>query len=451
MTDYQRGGGASLAAQTPPLAGKLAIITVHGTNDDAPADEGGRWWQTGSDFTTALCSRLAQHGITDTEIIPHHWSGANSDYNRLKGSAALAAKVRALEKSGQAHAIIAHSHGGNVVMEGLAAARSVKNLASVVTFGTPFFLRHLKTVPFLIALFQLILGVVVAPIMIWYLAAILPSDSNKKIESLILFGGLFIFALWSLRTGYRALTRRWGARRCIARAIDPAHWLVIHSPRDEAMRLLETAAAIAPKYVTVESAVRSITNLGTVAGVVGTMAAFGFTWRYFLDPIITKVNARQFDLGTAADFTFLLLVPLVYGAIFAVVWAFARLGGGWLYAKILSLLIHGGVIGAAYGGDGRFKLTGVTRTPAYLPNVVESRIDALNLGGIDEKAVFLSAQKLYDDIVADDGPNTTVGDPDKLWKRLSDALYHNAYMRDAGVISHVADHIVANLRSRAQR
>ena len=28
-----------------------------------------------------------------------------------------------------------------------------------------------------------------------------------------------------------------------------------------------------------------------------------------------------------------------------------------------------------------------------------------------------------------------------MWKRLSDALYHNAYMRDRGVIAGVAEHL----------
>jgi hypothetical protein len=37
-----------------------------------------------------------------------------------------------------------------------------------------------------------------------------------------------------------------------------------------------------------------------------------------------------------------------------------------------------------------------------------------------------------------------------MWKRLSDALYHNAYMRDEGVIGTVVDHLVGNWRSHAK-
>lgn len=436
-------GSSPNQGQDQSDAGCPVIVTVHGTNDADPADEGQRWWQRGSFFTSNLIEALKIRGAgQDVEVIPLHWSGANSDFDRFAGARALAKLLRHLEKSGRPHAIIAHSHGGNVTMEGLLQARRRKQVSSVVSFGTPFFLRRLKLIPWIIAVFQLVLGAVITPIMLWYLAVALSSDTNKKLEAVILFGGLAIVGVLSLRKGIRELRRGSWALRLLPRAVSPENWLVIHSPRDEAMRLLEAAAAISPKYVTVAAAVRALTAFGTIAGVLGTIILFGLSWRYFLDPIITKVSAGEFGLGTAADLTFLLLIPIVYGAIYGLVWLFARIGGGWLYAKSLSGAIHGGLIGAAYGGDGRFKLTGVTRTPPYLSNAKESRIEALNLGGIDDKAVFVSAQKLYDDFVRNDRADGGIGDPDKLWKRLSDALYHNAYMRDDGVIANVADHIV---------
>lgn len=425
----------------------LTILTVHGTNDAAAENEGSRWWQRGSTFIERLTSELQHLGVTNPEIIPVHWSGANSDFDRLSGSSKLAAEIARLERAGRLHAIIAHSHGGNVTMEALGRRHRSRNLVGVVSFGTPFFARALKSVPFTIALFKLLLGVVIAPIMLWYLTEILPTDSNKKIESVVLFGGLFALAMLSLRSGYRDLRHGSVARANMARGIDPKRWLVIHSPRDEAMRLLETAGQLTPTYVSVPGAIRSITNFGTMAGVIGTAAVFALTGSYFLAPIIEKYHAGKYGLAMAADFTFLLLVPVVYGAIYAAFWIFARLGGGWLYAKLLSRTIHGGVLGAAYGGDGRFRLTGVTRTPPYLDGVSESRLEALNLGGIDERAIFVSAQQLYDGIVANETPNAGLGDPDKMWKLLSDALYHNAYMRDDGVITHVAGHLARGLRN----
>jgi hypothetical protein len=311
-----------------------------------------------------------------------------------------------------------------------------------VSFGTPFFTRRLKAVPLAIALFQIVMGAVVAPIMIWYLISILGDGTDKLVETLVVFGGLLALSLWSLIAGVRKIFHRFFAMRRFRTSMSPDDWLVIHSPRDEAMRLLEQAAILSPHYVKTEAAVRALTAFAALAGVIVTAGVFLFYGGYFLQPIIDKISGGEFGLGMAADFTFLLLVPLVYGAVFLLIAGLARAGGGWLYAKVLSSAIHGGVLGAAFGDDGRFKLTGIRRLPPYLSDAKEQRIDALSFGGVDDAAVFVAAQKLYDSIVAAEGPEGGITDADTMWKRLSDALYHNAYMRDDGVIAAVADHLV---------
>ncbi len=236
----------------------------------------------------------------------------------------------------------------------------------------------------------------------------------------------------------------------LSKSLAPSQWLVVHSPRDEAMQLLERAAQISPQYVKTASAMRSLTAFASLAGVVGTGAVFVWTGSYFLNPIVTKLQAGEFGLGTAADFTFLLLVPVIYGAIFFAIWLIARAGGAFLYAKFLTSAIHGGVIGAAFGGDGPFKLVGVTRLPPYLVQAREERIEAIDLGGINDAALFDAAQGLYNSVVANDAPDGGIPNPDVMWKRLSDALYHNAYMRDDGVIAQVADHIATTLKPAAK-
>lgn len=434
----QRSG----ALDSLPADGPI-VITVHGTNDADARDDGMRWWQRGSRFTTRLCDKLGELGFPGAHILPVHWSGANSDHDRLIAAEDLSRVLTSLERSGRPHAVIGHSHGGNVVMEALASRHRSQPLSSVITFGTPFFVRRLKPIAGLIAVFQVVLGLVVAPVMAWFLASSFMSGTNKIVEAIILFGGLLVFSLWSLRRGFLELSHGGWTRRHSARAIDPKNWLVVHSPRDEAMRLLEAAAAISPDYVTVASAIRSISRLSTVAGVAVVVAFFGATWGYFLAPIITKANAGEYGIGMAADLTFLLVVPIIFGVVVFVIRLAARLGGGWLYASVLNVLIHGSLMGAAYGGDARFRLKHVVRTPPYLPGAEESRIDATNLGGIDETAILNSAQDLYQMLIAQDGAEVGFGDPDKLWKRLSDALYHNAYMRDEHVIANAANHIAA--------
>ncbi|MGD9868707.1 MAG: hypothetical protein AB7U38_11970 [Hyphomicrobiales bacterium] len=438
--------------ETEPSHGTLpdgpVIVTVHGTNDADPADAGHRWWQQGSEFTTYLIGRLAERGVPDAEILPLHWSGRNSDFDRLKGSAELAKVLGKLSREGRPHAIIAHSHGGNVTVEGLTRVRRSPERGGIVTFGTPFFTRRLKLVPLLIALFQTVLGLVVPTIMAWYLIEILPTDTNKKVEAVVFFGGLFVLGLLSLSAGLRKLARRRLAVRHLARTISPGHWLVVHSPRDEAMQLLEKAAQINPEYVTTEAAERALTAFASLAGVVVTIAFLTWTASYFLEPIVEKIRTGTYGLALGADFTFLLLIPVVYGVVFFAIWLLARLGGAFLYGRLLTSAIHGGVLGAAFGGDGPFKLVGVRRLPPYFVVAREERIDATDLGGIDDAALFTAAQSLYNSVVTNEESEGGIADPDTMWKRLSDALYHNAYMRDDGVVTSVADHLVAIWRER---
>ena len=447
MQERLQGDGTE-GQQHATLPGGPVIVTVHGTNDADFADEGHRWWQRGSDFSQYLIYRLAERGVPDAEILPLHWSGQNSDFDRLKGSAKLAKVLGKLDREGRPHAVIAHSHGGNVAVEGLTRARRARHNGGIVTFGTPFFTRRLKLVPLLIALFQTLLGLVVPAIMIWYLIEILPSDTNKKLEAVVLFGGLFVLGLLSLAAGLRKLARQRLSIRRLARTIAPGHWMVVHSPRDEAMQLLEKAAQINPEYVTTGAAKRSLTAFASLAGVVATITFFAWTASYFMEPILEKIRAGTYGLALGADFTFLLLVPVVYGAVFFVIWLLARLGGAFLYGRLLTSAIHGGVLGAAFGGDGPFKLVGVTRLPPYLVAAREERIVAIDLGGIDDAALFTAAQSLYNSVVSNEESEGGIADPDTMWKRLSDALYHNAYMRDEGVVTTVADHLVAVWRER---
>ncbi len=433
--------GQSPHGRAGPSVPLPLIITVHGTNDALPDSCGGQWWQIGSRFAEILARELAARGWSDIEIAPHHWSGANSDADRLAAAKTLVGAIKAAAKQGRPLAILAHSHGGNIVMEAVSKGSAARAVGRIASFGTPFFRRRLKLVPWLIAVFQIVLGLVITPIMAGYIYVILQTDTGPRIEAALVYALLGVAALLSLRAGLRKVFHRQLALRTARRYVNPAHWLAIHSPRDEAMRVLEAAAELKPRYVTVEGARRSLDAFAALAGVVGTIAVFAWSWRYFLDPIITKVQAEQFTFGTAVDFTFLLLVPIVFGVITGIVRLVARFGGAWLYARILNLLIHGGVAGAAYGGDAAFHLVGISRSPPVIPGAREMRVDAIDLGGIDDKAIFNAAHELYDGIVAMDETEAGIGDPDVLWKRLSDALYHNAYMRDARVAATVAEHL----------
>lgn len=270
---------------------------------------------------------------------------------------------------------------------------------------------------------------------------------GSRIELIVLPLLILGFVMWAFYSGARSLVRQRRARQRAQMAVDPSRWLVIQSPRDEAMRLLESAVAVKPVFVSRASAHGQWVRFGTVAGVFGTFTFLFVMGSYFLSPIIEKITKRDFGPGIVADFTFLLVIPVVFALIYGAIHLFSWIVGARLLASMLNVSIHGGIVGAAYGGDDVYALTGVERTPPYLPGVQERRVSAATLGGIDDNAIIEAAREFYSEIVAEEVAEMTFADPDLLMKRMTDALYHNAYMRDGDIVETVADHLAQNVRN----
>src|SRR5690606_31725647 len=95
---------------------------------------------------------------------------------------------------------------------------------------------------------------------------------GSRIELIVLPLMVLAAVLWAFASGMRALLRQRRAKQRARMAIAPERWLVIQSPRDEAMRLLESAVAVKPVYVTRESAHGQWVRFGKLAGVLGTIA-----------------------------------------------------------------------------------------------------------------------------------------------------------------------------------
>jgi hypothetical protein len=444
-------GPANIPAGDAPVAGHPApvVITVHGTFASDASDEGSRWWQRGSEFAAALSSRLIELGLPSVSIQPFRWSGLNSDSARLLAAEGLSRTIHRHMKSGHPVAVLAHSHGGNVILEALAQRATKVPLAAVVTLGTPYFTRRLKPVPTLIAAFKVLMGVAVMPAMLMYVAYAFPAASRgTRIELLALALLGVCLVGWALVSGARTLMRQRRARIRASRSISPRDWLAVHSPRDEAIRLLTAASAIDPNYVTREAAHGQLTRLGTLTALAGTVAFLVATGSYFAAPIIQKLKAQDLGGGILADLTFLLVVPVVYGLVYGAVWLVSRIVAARALAAIMNLFIHAGVVGAAYGGDDAYALTGVSSEPPYLPGAQELRLTGPSLGGIDEHAVIDAARWIYTGAMSDQSSQVAFGDPDLLWTHLCDALYHNAYMRDADVAQSLADHLAPRLAAR---
>src|SRR5262249_14640169 len=110
---------------------KETVIIVHGTWA-APDGQKTRWYQPmegGHDrtaFIAKLDAALSERGsparcwnhCTPSDQI-FRWSGDNSWIARTRGAAELGSYVMELRNKGWCCHIVAHSHGGNVVVEAL--------------------------------------------------------------------------------------------------------------------------------------------------------------------------------------------------------------------------------------------------------------------------------------------------------------------------------------------
>ena len=115
----------------------VRIITIHGTNDGDPGVGLRKWWEVGSDYLNETVAALEADGHA-VEVEAFRWSGENLVSARLKGSEALAARL----KPGTKTILIAHSHGGTVAQEALKFAKLDNPEAAfdvtLLTAGTPF-------------------------------------------------------------------------------------------------------------------------------------------------------------------------------------------------------------------------------------------------------------------------------------------------------------------------
>jgi hypothetical protein len=132
-------------------AAKETVIIVHGTFA-GPKPEKRCWHQPGDGdpigFIAKLNLALQKRGSA-ARCWAHcsqgdhgfHWSGKNSWVDREQAAAELADYVTKLQKEGWRCHIVAHSHGGNVLVDALpkiTRAEASASLGNVVTLGTPF-------------------------------------------------------------------------------------------------------------------------------------------------------------------------------------------------------------------------------------------------------------------------------------------------------------------------
>src|ERR1700730_6383962 len=158
--DLARGDGLSGDIAAPESLGeprRETVLLIHGTFANkavsAPA-----WWHPGSDFCRKLDLSLSQQGSpargwahigSPTNVFA--WTGDNLESERRIAGEGLAKAITDLEASlgiSRYH-IVAHSHGGNVVLHALRSlADDPTKLGAVIFLGTPV-LRFSRLPPWL--------------------------------------------------------------------------------------------------------------------------------------------------------------------------------------------------------------------------------------------------------------------------------------------------------------
>jgi hypothetical protein len=465
--------GVSAEAWQSALSDKRPlIITIHGTGDTDAADAGPKWWQRGSEFQT----KLSASAPADQQPVwlPFRWSGANSDAERFSAAADLARLCGALSRRGRDYSILGHSHAGNVMeyawsFFGHEAGKPSRCLR-VVTYGVPFFRSDrtlLNQAAFLfnsLAFVPLLIGSAMVlirfPFEILFAARSISLGgftiaflSDHPILEYLAFPYFVLppayvaasFAAWTF--GFRYL---WGGAIAKWRwqGKFSSQWLALIATRDEVLGLLPKLSRIKSNYVTpkaVKSAIQApgilfglvvgfgVTALSLGTSLFGTRTIFipGFgqdvtlwTWLGGIERI-----ALGFIFGFATYFAFRLsghLVSLMPGKRFA--------------ARLASDQVHNILKASAYGQDFNFNLRTVEPEPQRM-RVRLHRLDKDDLGGLSPEVVETAVAGLYDGVIGFESAEQLAADPEGLWAKLMNALYHNAYFDDDEVIALTANHL----------
>ena len=127
---------------------RCAVTLVHGTIPRLGSIMYFRkqqWMDSQSRFCGEISARLG----LDPIWLPFRWSGINSHAARIAAGRELAGVLREnlARYPYTPHYLIAHSHGGNVVLYALKllSQQQVCRIAGVVTLGTPFIWCSMKT------------------------------------------------------------------------------------------------------------------------------------------------------------------------------------------------------------------------------------------------------------------------------------------------------------------
>lgn len=351
-----------------PLTGtsKETIIIVHGTFS-AHVAEVPKWWHPTSraEFIPRLHQALEARGVAARcwahceEGLPvFHWRGRNNWIDRADAAAQLAQYLRDLSRAGWTCHVVAHSHGGNVIVDALRILRGSgeeRSVASVVTLGTPFvdvspsIERQQRRSVFDLwsTIYLTLLLVLIYPfVRLWQQNQLTAEKLAGAVVNTL--GWLVIFALfllirhWAIRRKRRVANEGAPNRTLPALAINSHYdeaWQLLHHIRETVSPLAVTEGIAAYLYRRIKSYLHQRSEIARIFGTV----RFGDLKRWqkaicvvffilvLLAPVIDLV---VFAGGEVALPRMVALLLLMYVFGFLVV-AILSLGAKWLMGAYL--------------------------------------------------------------------------------------------------------------------
>jgi hypothetical protein len=250
------------------------VILIHGTfgNDDSFADATQElpWWKPGSWFVKALDAELEKLGsparcwahltepVQEGDLrhlsesgyeIPRYglfsWSGKNSAIDRTNAAVSLAEYVEYINEDGWRFHFVAHSHGGNILIEAFKNTNiDMVGAWSLVGLGVPIFFQESRVSGLLgaaayLAGVLMLLGLVLHRHIV-FIGELLSSIRVCSIapcsilEGISLVQILFVFLFWLAKIGSSA---RYQMNRKGSQSGQ--RWLFVNSDSDETLRLLK--------------------------------------------------------------------------------------------------------------------------------------------------------------------------------------------------------------------
>ena len=451
-----RYGWVSQEAWDAALASKgVVLVTVHGTGDGDTTDAGTRWWQIGSDFIRRVGAEQPLSG-TPITVLPFHWSGANSDFDRYQSSKVLNRALACLRSQLIRHHVLAHSHGGNVVQNAFQyhGARNVER-TPICTYGAPFFARR-RSISSICALagnsisfFLIMLAVVLLLKGFSNSAYILKNTIPNMTEMIYINNSRLRIAsvLWiSFNIIPLLINIRYAAipiynKMLFLQNRRKVNLVATFSQYDEVLRLLPQIAKL--------TSVDFLTTSGTRRQIYQSVGSFAV-----ILTLLTGAVLSEFVRHSSSNSTDLITQLFIFNSVvsvfsFALYGLFLILGIILAYtlAGLFASIVNNGVLNtlrkSAFGADHDYLLVSVKSHSDSIPThlIVNRNIE---LGGITEALRNSITNTFYSNVIMDQS-NDVHSSAFTVWRELNHGLYHNAYFRDDEVIALTAKIIAEKL------